>query len=400
MRTAPAITERVALSCAQDMRMVPRAWVVSPSTKMSVEPSELGASEWPVGRACCASPSTGPGLNAVDHDVHRELADVWLAVDRDPDTNVAVIQGAGRAFSAGGSFELIDAMMSDYAVRARVMREARDLVYNVINCSKPIVSAIHGPAVGAGLVAGCSPTSRSWPDGPDHRRPHPLGVAAGDHAAICWPLLCGMAKAKYYLLTCDAADRRGGRAHRAWCRCASTTTRCRTGRWTSPSAGAGAQAAIRWTKQTLNHWYRAQSAILDASLAYEFRLDARRARRQGGRQRLRRLARRHGRRCRPAQEVVDEIVAAGGEAVANGADVSTSSRPKAADPAGDRHLRRPRRPRQQRRDPARPDAVLDDRGRVGRGHQGAPQGHVRARRTTPPATGATGPRPARPTMPG
>src|ERR1700704_4377574 len=146
----------------------------------------------------------GPGLNAVGPDVHRELADVWLAVDRDPEINVALLQGAGRAFSSGGSFELLDTMLNDYAARTRVLREARDLVFNVINCSKPIVSAMHGPAVGAGLVAGIladvSVVARTARIIDGHTR---LGVAAGDHAAICWPLLCGMAKAKYYLLTCD-----------------------------------------------------------------------------------------------------------------------------------------------------------------------------------------------------
>ena len=78
----------------------------------------------------------GPGLNAVDHAVHRQLADVWLAVDRDPETNVALLGGAGRAFSAGGSFDLIDSLVGDYGVRTRVLREARDLVRNVIECSK------------------------------------------------------------------------------------------------------------------------------------------------------------------------------------------------------------------------------------------------------------------------
>ncbi|MEY2470429.1 MAG: enoyl-CoA hydratase, partial [Actinomycetota bacterium] len=146
-----------------------------------------------------------PGLNAVNPAVHRQLADVWLTIDRDDATNVALLRGAGKAFSAGGSFDLIDEVMNDYEARTRVMREARDLVFNVINCSKPIVSAIHGPAVGAGLVVGIladvsvvAKTARII-DG--HTR---LGVTAGDHAAICWPLLCGMAKAKYYLLTCDA----------------------------------------------------------------------------------------------------------------------------------------------------------------------------------------------------
>src|SRR5256714_9544999 len=146
----------------------------------------------------------GPGLNAVDNDVHRELADVWLAVDRDPDTNVALLRGAGKALSSGGSFDLVSELLDDHSARTRVMREARDLVFNVINCSKPIVSAIHGAAVGAGLVAGIladvSVVARSARIIDGHTR---LGVTAGDHAAICWPLLCGMAKAKYYLLTCE-----------------------------------------------------------------------------------------------------------------------------------------------------------------------------------------------------
>src|SRR3989440_7268318 len=146
----------------------------------------------------------GPGLNAVDPDMHRELADVWLSVDRDPDVNVALLQGAGKAFSAGGSFGLVQTMLDNADARVRVAREARDLVFNVINCSKPIVSAMHGPAVGAGLVAGLladvSVVARSARIIDGHTR---LGVAAGDHAAICWPLLCGMAKAKYHLLTCE-----------------------------------------------------------------------------------------------------------------------------------------------------------------------------------------------------
>ncbi|MEY2588377.1 MAG: enoyl-CoA hydratase [Acidimicrobiaceae bacterium] len=212
-----------------------------------------------------------PGLNAVDADVHRQLADVWLTVDRDPHTRVALLRGAGKAFSAGGSFELLDTLMSDYAVRTRVMREARDLVFNVINCSKPIVSAIHGPAVGAGLVAGIladiSVVGRTARIIDGHTR---LGVTAGDHAAICWPLLCGMAKAKYYLLTCDTLT--GEEAERIGLVsiCVDDDEVQDRAMAVATQLAEGAQSAIRWTKQTLNNWYRAQSAILDASLAYEF----------------------------------------------------------------------------------------------------------------------------------
>ena len=213
----------------------------------------------------------GPGLNAVDHDMHRELADVWVAVDRDPDVDVAVLQGAGKAFSAGGSFGLVQTMLDDFDARVRVAREARDLVFNVINCSKPIVSAMHGPAVGAGLVAGLladvSVVARTAKIIDGHTR---LGVAAGDHAAICWPLLCGMAKAKYYLLTCEPLT--GEEAERIGLvsLCVDDGDVHDKALAIAVSLRDGAQWAIRWTKQTLNNWYRANSGIFDASLAYEF----------------------------------------------------------------------------------------------------------------------------------
>ena len=150
------------------------------------------------------------------------------------------------------------------------MREARDLVHNVINCSKPIVSAIHGAAVGAGLVAGLladvSVVARTARIIDGHTR---LGVAAGDHAAICWPLLCGMAKAKYYLLTCDPLS--GEEAERIGLvsLCVDDDQVHDRALEVAVQLAGGAQAAIRYTKQTLNHWYRAQSGIFDASLAYE-----------------------------------------------------------------------------------------------------------------------------------
>lgn len=212
-----------------------------------------------------------PGLNAVSPTVHRELADIWLTVDCDPETSVAILCGAGRGFSAGGSFELLEQLTGDHVVRTRVIRQARDLVFNVINCSKPIVSAIHGPAVGAGLVAGIladvSIVTRTARIIDGHTR---LGVTAGDHAAICWPLLCGMAKAKYYLLTCDALT--GEEAERIGLvsLCVEDDEVQARALAVAAQPAAGAQSAIRWTKQTLNNWYRAQSAILDASLAYEF----------------------------------------------------------------------------------------------------------------------------------
>jgi enoyl-CoA hydratase len=213
----------------------------------------------------------GPGLNAVSAAVHRELAEVWVAVDRDPDVRVAVLSGAGRAFSAGGSFELLEEITADYAARTRVLREARDLVTNVINCSKPIVSAIHGPAVGAGLVAGLladvSIVGRSARLIDGHTR---LGVAAGDHAAVCWPLLCGMAKAKYHLLTCEPLT--GEEAERIGLvsLCVDDDAVHDRAMEVAGALASGAQSAIRWTKHALNNWYRSFLPHFDASLALEF----------------------------------------------------------------------------------------------------------------------------------
>jgi enoyl-CoA hydratase len=211
------------------------------------------------------------GLATADAQMHRELAEIWRDVDRDPDARVALIRGEGKGFSAGGDLNLVEQMAADFAVRTRVWREARDLVYNVINCGKPIVSAMHGPAVGAGLVAGlladisiAAKTARII-DG--HTR---LGVAAGDHAAIVWPLLCGMAKAKYYLLLCEPVS--GAEAERIGLVSLAVDEQdlLATAFEVAHKLANGSQTAIRWTKYALNNWLRSAGPAFDTSLALEF----------------------------------------------------------------------------------------------------------------------------------
>lgn len=213
----------------------------------------------------------GPGLNSVTPALHGQIADVWIDVDRDPDTDVVLLRGAGRGFSSGGDFDLLDQMIEDESARMRVMAEARDLVHNIIDCQKVIVSAVHGPAVGAGLAAALladiSIVGRTARIIDGHTR---LGVAAGDHAAVCWPLLCGMAKAKYYLLTCETLT--GEEAERIGLvsRVVEDDEVQDVGLEVATDLAAGAPHALRWTKHTLNHWYRSQLPAFDASLAYEF----------------------------------------------------------------------------------------------------------------------------------
>jgi len=212
-----------------------------------------------------------PGLNSVGPQMHRDLADIWPVIDRDPAVRVVLVRGEGKAFSSGGSFDLIAETIGDYQSRIRIMREARDLVLNLVNFDKPVVSAIRGPAVGAGLVvallADISVAGRTAKIIDGHTK---LGVAAGDHAAICWPLLVGMAKAKYYLLTCDTLL--GEEAERIGLvsTCVDDDDVLATATRLAENLAQGAQDAIRWTKHSLNHWYRMFAPAFETSLGLEF----------------------------------------------------------------------------------------------------------------------------------
>jgi len=212
----------------------------------------------------------GGKLSITTARMHGEMARIWLDIDRDPETRVAILRGAGRGFSAGGDLAMVEEMTRDFAVRARVWREAKDLVFNLINCSKTIVSAMHGPAVGAGLVCGLladiSIAAKNARIIDGHTR---LGVAAGDHAAIIWPLLCGMAKAKYYLLLCEQIS--GEEAERLGLvslSCEESELQAKALE-VARKLAAGAQTALRWTKYSLNNWLRMAGPAFDASLALE-----------------------------------------------------------------------------------------------------------------------------------
>ena len=213
-----------------------------------------------------------PGrLNAVGGDMHAELAAVWQDIGRDRDIRAVVVRGADAAFSAGGDLALVEEMARDYETRRRVFHEARDLVYNILDCPQPIVSAMTGPAVGAGLVVGlladisiATPEARII-DG--HTR---LGVAAGDHAAIVWPLLCGMAKAKYHLLLCEPLN--GEEAERIGLvsLCVPADQLDAKALEIAERLATGARAAIEHTKLALNNWLRLAGPTFDASVALEF----------------------------------------------------------------------------------------------------------------------------------
>jgi len=209
-------------------------------------------------------------LNAANIRLHRELSEVWATFDADPDARVAVVTGAGRAFSAGGDLSMIEEMTTSYDAVLVQLRDAAQIVTRMIETDKPIVSAINGVAVGAGLavalLADISIMSESTRISDGHLR---LGVAAGDHAAVIWPLLCGMAKAKYYLLTADFIDGKEAERIGLVSRCVPQDDVLNTALELAGRLATGSQTALRWTKRSLNGWLRMAMPIFEQSLALE-----------------------------------------------------------------------------------------------------------------------------------
>ena len=210
-------------------------------------------------------------LPTAGHRGHEDLCRIWRDIGDDDSVRCAVLRGEGMGFSGGGDLKLVQDMANDFDTRTRVWKEARDLVYNIINCDKPIVSAMHGPAVGAGLVAGLladiSIAAKSAKIVDGHTR---LGVAAGDHAAIIWPLLCGMAKAKYYLMLCEPVTGEEAEHIGLVSLCVEDDQLLNKAYEVADKLAHGSQTAIRWTKYSLNNWLRQAGPSFDTSLALEF----------------------------------------------------------------------------------------------------------------------------------
>lgn len=227
--------------------------------------------DWPAERVLRVTMENPGRLNSADAVMHGELVRIWRDIDADPDVSAVIVRGSDGAFSSGGDLDLVQEMSEDFNTLTRVWKEARDLVYNLINCSKPMVSAMDGPAVGAGLVAGLlSDISIAAKDAriiDGHTR---LGVAAGDHAAIVWPLLCGMAKSKYYLMLCEAVS--GEEAERIGLvsLCVEADELHDKSVEIATRLANGSPTALRWTKYALNNWLRMAGPTFDTSLALEF----------------------------------------------------------------------------------------------------------------------------------
>jgi enoyl-CoA hydratase len=210
-------------------------------------------------------------LNAVNEDLHLALTRVFPLLSADRDARVAVITGEGRAFSAGGDFDLLDRMAKDRALRHEVVAEGRELVLNIIRCRVPVVAAVNGPAVGLG----CSVIALSdvvyMAESAYLSDPHVMvGLVAADGGPLTWPLHMSLLLAKEYAFTGDritaARAKEIGLANHV----------CPDGEVFSAALAAARkiaslpQQAVEATKRVLNlHVERSVLATIDFAMAAE-----------------------------------------------------------------------------------------------------------------------------------
>jgi enoyl-CoA hydratase len=139
-------------------------------------------------------------LNAVNGRMHYELSRLAVDANADPEVKVLVLAGAGRAFCAGGDFGG-DPILGPGGPGS-MMREARQIVDNLLDCEKPVVSAVQGYAMGLGatiaLLCDVVVAARGATFADTHVR---MGIGAGDGGQVIWPLLIGVNRAKYFLMT-------------------------------------------------------------------------------------------------------------------------------------------------------------------------------------------------------
>ena len=107
--------------------------------------------DWPIERVLRITISRG-AMNSMDYELHHDLGGIWRLIDADPNVNAVIVTGEGRAFSAGGEFDMVDRIISDHQFRMQMWKDGRQLVENMLSCGKPVVSAINGAAAGGGLA--------------------------------------------------------------------------------------------------------------------------------------------------------------------------------------------------------------------------------------------------------
>ena len=142
-------------------------------------------------------------LNAVDDCLHGELTRLFAELKRENRVRAILLTGAGKAFSAGGDFNWFPTL--DNLERLEdLRRDAKQMIWDLLDVPIPIIAAINGPAIGLGASLALLCDTIFMADSATIADPHVLvGIVAGDGGAAIWPLAVGPARAKQYLMTGD-----------------------------------------------------------------------------------------------------------------------------------------------------------------------------------------------------
>jgi len=223
------------------------------------------------GRLLTITMNRPDSLNAANALLHEELAEVFLDVASDPDSDVIVLTGAGRAFSAGGDISWMQDAIDQPETFEKTIREAKRIIFALLDCEKPVIAKVNGHATGLGaslaLMCDVVFASETAKIGDPHVS---IGFAAADGGAVIWPQLIGFARAKEYLMTGELLPAReacniGLINHVV----APDELDARVAEFCDRLLN-GATRAIRWTKVAVNlELKRIAHATMDAGLAYE-----------------------------------------------------------------------------------------------------------------------------------
>jgi enoyl-CoA hydratase len=223
------------------------------------------------GRVLHATLNRPETLNSINAELEEDLASLFDDVATDEQTNVLVLTGAGRAFSAGGDIEQMQKAIDQPDLFLKGMATGKHLIFSILDCPKPILAKVNGPAIGLGATIALFCDIIIAANHAKIADPHvKVGYVAGDGGAAIWPQLIGYARAKEFLLTGDAVT--GEEAARIGLinRAVPAEDLDRTVDELAQRLAAGASRAIQGTKLSVNIGLKQLvHSILDASLAYE-----------------------------------------------------------------------------------------------------------------------------------
>ena len=212
----------------------------------------------------------GNDLNAVDGLLHDELTRLTRDLKRESPARAVLLTGRGRAFSAGGDFRWFPTL-DDLEKLEHLRRDAKQLIWDLLDVELPIVAALNGPAVGLGASIALLCDVIFMADTATIADPHVrVGIVAGDGGTAIWPLVLGPARAKQFLLTGDPVTAAEALAMGLVNRVVAPGALAAEALAFAQRLAAGAPLAVRYTKQAVNKLVKdALNTSFDAATALE-----------------------------------------------------------------------------------------------------------------------------------